>query len=343
MEKISDIKITVGLVTYNRPNLLKEAVHSVLKQSFKNFELIISNDCVESPVTLNSLGIDFDSRIRIINQKSNLGEASNSNYLLEIAQGDWFVWLGDDDLFHPDFLMLANNTIIDAKDKNIVAFYSNYIAEADPVGIFPQYHKSSGYIQYDASRFLLEYTARKTKLVGCYGVMQTAALRRIGGMPRLGNSFGPYSDTLIPVLLVEYGDICWLDEKLVFIRTHAESQSSKSYLFSAYATAEADFIKELRRVCVSRHECVDSDKVIANMVRWFSSFEWLVLDRNPSLNSWAVTMKFIRHQVSVNIPRLSLGYSITHILFMFHFLAKRFMRMTYNAIKSVTQRFLQFL
>lgn len=342
MEKLSDIKITVGLVTYNRPDLLKETVHSVLQQTFTNFELLISNDYVESPVTLDSLGIKYDSRIKIINQERNLGEVSNLNYLLEIAQGDWFVWLGDDDLFHPEFLMLANNAILDSENENIVGFFSNYIAEKNPDGIFPQSLKSSSYLRYDAPSFLSKYTARKTTLVGCYGVIQTATLRKIGGIPQLGNSFGPYSDTLIPILLIAHGDLCWLDESLIFLRTHAESQSIKSHQFSAYTSAEVDFLEELKRVCVSSHVDIKSDKVIANMVRWFSEFEWLVLDRNPDLNECAVTKEFIKYQVNVNIPRLSLKHSIVHVLFLFNFLVKRFIYIIYKMVQSAIHRSFQF-
>ena len=37
-------KITVGLITYNRPKLLKRAILSLQNQSFKNFEVLIGND-----------------------------------------------------------------------------------------------------------------------------------------------------------------------------------------------------------------------------------------------------------------------------------------------------------
>lgn len=81
-----DIKITIGITTYDRPEFLKEAVNSVLNQSYKNFELIISNDFIEAPISFSSLGIKSDSRIRIVNQKKNLSEVRNMNFLLESAK-----------------------------------------------------------------------------------------------------------------------------------------------------------------------------------------------------------------------------------------------------------------
>ena len=68
MDTLPDIKITIGMTTYNRPEFLRQAVQSVLQQSYKNFELIISNDFIERAVILEDLGIEDDSRIKIINQ-----------------------------------------------------------------------------------------------------------------------------------------------------------------------------------------------------------------------------------------------------------------------------------
>ena len=325
MEKLFDLKITVGIVTYNRPEFLKKAVHSVLQQSFQNFELIISNDYSEVSVTLASLGIKSDSRIKIVNQDSNLGEIRNMNYLLKIAQGEWFVWLGDDDLLHPEFLMLANKAILDNQGQNIVGFFCNYSSASSPDGMFPRQLKSSKCQYYDAPTFLIEYTSRRNPLIGCYGVMRTDTLRKIGGIPLLGNSFGPYSDTLIPILLMEHGILCWLDEPLIFLRTHSESLSCKSAEFSAYTSAEKDFLENLKRVCSDKAVNIRPDKAIANMAKWFSYNEWAVLCREPTLSKYEVSKRFIGYQLDVNLPRLSLKYRIEHILFMFRFLGIRFL------------------
>ena len=37
-------KITIGIVTYDRINLLKRAILSILSQSYKNYEILIGND-----------------------------------------------------------------------------------------------------------------------------------------------------------------------------------------------------------------------------------------------------------------------------------------------------------
>ena len=345
MQTLSDLKITVGITTYNRPEFLREAVHSVLQQSFKNFELIISNDYPEVAVTLDGLGVKDDSRVKIVNQDPNLGEVRNMNYLLETAQGEWFVWLADDDLLHPEFLMLAIKTILSNQDPSIVGFFSNYIAASCPDGVFPTPLGVSKCVRYDASRFLMEYSSQQNPLIGCYGLMHVDTLKKIGGMPLLGNSFGPYSDTLIPILLAEHGSLCWLDEPLVFLRTHADSLSCKSADFSAFTSAENDFLENLKRVCASKAVRIRPDKATANMIRLFSQNEWAVLCRSPSLSMYAASKRFIEYQISVNLPRLSLEYRANHILLIVRILGTHLLfglygklRTGFTSIQSIYQK-----
>jgi glycosyltransferase involved in cell wall biosynthesis len=325
--KMSESKITVGLVTYNRPQFLKEAVHSVLQQSFSNFELIISNDYVEVPVTFDSLGIQPDPRIKIVNQNPNLGEVRNMNFLLEIAKGEWFVWLCDDDLLHPDFLKIAINTVDGNKDKNMVAFFSNYIAANAPDLLFPSPHVSSQCSFYRASDFLQDYTSQKIPLIGCYGLVRSSVLRKIGGIPLLGNSFGPYSDTLIPILLLEHGNLCWLDAPLVFLRTHAESLSCKSAELSAFSTAEVDFMTYLRRTCASKNVQLSPDQFVANMLKWFCQNEWGLLCRSVSAGRLEILNKFLVYQIRINLPRLSNRNKLFYLMFVFLFICKQYMGM----------------
>lgn len=48
-----------GVTTYNRKDLLKECINSILSQSFDDFEVIISNDYVEEKIELSELDISI--------------------------------------------------------------------------------------------------------------------------------------------------------------------------------------------------------------------------------------------------------------------------------------------
>lgn len=98
-------KISVILPVYNSQNYIKEAVESVLVQTFTDFELIVVNDG-STDNTLNILNQFEDLRIRIITQ-DNLGPGAARNNALKIAQGEYVMYLDSDDWFYPNALEIA--------------------------------------------------------------------------------------------------------------------------------------------------------------------------------------------------------------------------------------------
>ena len=112
-------KVSVGIPVYNGETMLKQAIDSVLKQSFTDFELIISdNASTDSTPEICKNFTQLDNRVVFIRHEKNRGPYWNFNFLLEKARGMYFVWLADDDYWHPDFL-LENVNVLD-NHKNIV-------------------------------------------------------------------------------------------------------------------------------------------------------------------------------------------------------------------------------
>ncbi len=181
-------KITVGITTYNRPSFLRAAVASVISQSYQNFEIIISNDYLDKPVSIESLLDRKDPRVTVINQARNLGELDNMNFLLSIATGKYFTWLADDDLMLPNFFAKAMKSLQTNQNINCVGFYSSFSAAVNYMS-HPLFNRAPPEITLlDQSLFIELYTARKISLIGCYGIFNTEKLREIEGITRLGRS-----------------------------------------------------------------------------------------------------------------------------------------------------------
>lgn len=93
---------SVIMPLYNHGDYVKDAIESVLTQSFGDFELIVCNDGSED----NSLDILLsmhDERIKVIN-KPNGGTVSALNACLLLSHGRMICWLSSDDVFAPDKL-----------------------------------------------------------------------------------------------------------------------------------------------------------------------------------------------------------------------------------------------
>ncbi|MBD2122618.1 glycosyltransferase family 2 protein [Trichocoleus sp. FACHB-262] len=95
--------VSVIIPTYNRPDYLKQAIASVVQQTYTNLEIIVSDDC--SPEHPQPIIDAFqDARIRLRRNPTNLGIGLNATYAFKEAQGKYVASLNDDDLWCPDFL-----------------------------------------------------------------------------------------------------------------------------------------------------------------------------------------------------------------------------------------------
>ena len=102
---------SIGVTTYNRPELLKQTLVSIIAQTFTDFEVIVGNDYVQEPLSADLLNIR-DPRIQFVNYAQNLGEARNMNTLLDLSRGRYFTWQCDDDLYAPNFLEEVHSALI---------------------------------------------------------------------------------------------------------------------------------------------------------------------------------------------------------------------------------------
>lgn len=90
---------------YNDVDFIEKSIKSILNQTFRDFELVISDDCSTdgSGELCKKYGV-LDARIRYIRQETNIGISRNMEFLLSQADTDYFMWAGDDDLMDPAYV-----------------------------------------------------------------------------------------------------------------------------------------------------------------------------------------------------------------------------------------------
>jgi len=117
-------KISIGLPAYNAEKLLESRIKSILNQTCKDFELIISNNAsTDKTWEICKKFEKIDSRIKFFNQEKNMGPYWNFNFVLQKSQGDYFVWFAVDD--EHDKTFLEKNLKELEENKDIVASISN--------------------------------------------------------------------------------------------------------------------------------------------------------------------------------------------------------------------------
>ncbi|OGD88070.1 hypothetical protein A2693_02665 [Candidatus Curtissbacteria bacterium RIFCSPHIGHO2_01_FULL_40_12] len=93
-------RVSVIMSVYNGMPFLKDAVESILNQTYENFEFIIVDDA-STDDTWQYLKSLKDRRVRLLKNKNNLGLASSLNVALRQAQGDYVARMDADDISLP--------------------------------------------------------------------------------------------------------------------------------------------------------------------------------------------------------------------------------------------------
>lgn len=131
-------RFSVIISAYNIENYIKRAIDSVLSQTFRDFELIVINDCSKDS-TLEKIKEYNDERLILIDNEKNVGLGAVRNLGIERATGEYIVHLDGDDTLYEDETLEKIDEVIgkDLPDivylgfKDIGGFNKTYLSTAE--------------------------------------------------------------------------------------------------------------------------------------------------------------------------------------------------------------------
>lgn len=134
--------VSIIIPTYNRVNLLKRAVHSVLTQTYRNFELIIIDDHSQDSTRDYIRNLNHP-KILYYRNPENKGSQYSRNLGLQFAKGEFIAYLDDDDFWFKQKLLLQIQYYFSNQNfSSIGLVYSGYMVYKDGVAmgsIYPKY------------------------------------------------------------------------------------------------------------------------------------------------------------------------------------------------------------
>jgi glycosyltransferase involved in cell wall biosynthesis len=118
-------KVSVIIITYNRSELLRAAIRSVLEQSYQDFELLVVDDASSDNTAEVVQGFD-DKRIRYIRHETNKREAEARNTGVQNSTGEYIAFLDDDDEWLPKKLE-RQVELLDNSPRAVGGVYTGFI------------------------------------------------------------------------------------------------------------------------------------------------------------------------------------------------------------------------
>lgn len=131
--------VTILVVVYNHEKFIDDCIFSILNQTYKNIEVIITDDC--SPDGSYKKALEWEEklkerfeRVHIVQTPHNLGAIKNVNSALKYVTGYYFKWIDSDDMLlpdaienmvrfldnHPDFAMLYSNYMVCSENQKYI-------------------------------------------------------------------------------------------------------------------------------------------------------------------------------------------------------------------------------
>ena len=238
--------VSIGVPVYNAENFVEEALNSLVRQTWTNLEIIISdNASTDRTEEICRRFAASDSRIRYYRNDVNIGAGKNYNRVFELSRGEYFKWAAHDDVCAPRFIeqcavalneqpdvVLAFPQMIDI-DENGEEIVGN------PVTDYPRAQRGSSPIARTRFRYLvrLGYTCEEV-----FGLIRADVLRHT----RLIQSYTDSDRTLLAEIAL-YGRLYEVPEVLFYHRVH-KGMSTQVFTDWQARTSWFDPAKAGRRV-----------------------------------------------------------------------------------------------
>lgn len=207
--------VSIIMPSYNTAQYIADSIRSVQAQTYKNWELLIVDDC--SSDNSDDVVAPFlsDARIRYLKNEVNGGAAVSRNYALREAKGRWIAFLDSDDLWHPEKL---ERQILFMEKENCHFSYTYYqeIDEASqPLGVTVQ-----------GPRHITKAGMLRFCWPGCLTVMYDAQEIGLLQIPDIRKN----NDYAMWLYVIDKADCYLLPEILASYRRRSGSISNQSYV-----------------------------------------------------------------------------------------------------------------
>lgn len=177
-------KVSVLLPAYNAEKYLPEAIESILKQSYQDFELLVVDDCsTDSTWQVIQKYANLDSRVVAIQNQKNLKLSGSLNVAIAHANGDYLARMDADDWSYPDRFQ-KQVTYMDANPEvGIVGGSMEVCDELLNVVSTRRYHQTDD----DIRRHLFRYSPFSHPLI----MIRKSVIDEVGGYR---DKFNPAED-----------------------------------------------------------------------------------------------------------------------------------------------------
>lgn len=177
-----DPLVSVGIPTYNRPDGVRRTLECITGQTYKNLEIIVSDNCSPGSET-EAVVREFmakDHRVDFFQQKTNQGATLNFEFVLGRATGEYFMWVADDDEWELNSIEILVNKLEENADSSLIMSACKRMDENDtPYDIVLSFNSKLDINHSNSFKLALDASTNYFWTYIFYGLFRTEYLRKI--------------------------------------------------------------------------------------------------------------------------------------------------------------------
>jgi len=308
--------IQVYILSRNRPDYLRVAIDSLLKQkhSLIKFEIIVS-DSSDNDDVCKMIDKDYAYKnIKYIRRSGVTSHMGHTQLVVSELNSEYSVIFHDDDILHPDYMIdmssfLNNNENVVAVGCNGMDFKNNILDLKNSFDSKLRIHNLSSPIKFNNEKDFLE-----RYLPGNYGcaalpsyMYRTKYLKEVMfKFPfRIGKPKEPsHADTLMLSSLLKYGSIVWIEKSLIYYRIHDSNLSVNESIPERLA-----LLNYMKKKGVEKHS---TNLILFRVLFWV---KWILQQKNIFSKIIHWRYRIIALSVLLKITKISMRWEFWKIIF----------------------------
>ena len=217
-----DEQIDILIATYNGQKYIREQIDSILNQTYKNINIIISDDgSKDSTPDILKEYQKRDNRIKVYIQQENLGVVKNIEFLLNHVESPYYMLADQDDFWLPQKVEKSLE-VLKYKNADLV-FGDLEVVDENLNMMYPSFNdymllsrKISKYINSDKLNYLYNC------ITGCTILAKKETLEKILPLPIISKHL--IHDYWIGLMVSLNGKLAYMPEKYIKYRQHGNNQ-----------------------------------------------------------------------------------------------------------------------
>lgn len=305
--------VSVIMPAYNRKDIIKMAIDSVLNQTYENFELIIIDDC-STDGTRDLLKNINDSRIKLIFHDTNKGSSGARNSGLKEAKGEYITYLDSDNEWDSRYIETVVGAFLEL--PNADALYSGQLLyktfDSKPYAMrFGAYNKS---LLHNHNYIDMNCFAHKSYIYKKIGGFDESLWRLVDWdfILKISNNFKIYS---IPVILSKYYNHDE-EDRITNIPFDFKEYSRKIIEKNKIPTRKYDKLKRKVSIIIPSYESL---KEINNCINSILSFNYgdmvkIIIVDNASSGEVVDYLKNLKKEGKIELILNNINYGFTYAI-----------------------------